>query len=194
LDLGPGRGFLLFCSAGPVSTGCSAFLSQTVTRAVSAKRAHSPPYRFYAVFADNAFELNRAVLRSLDRLSPQHASPDSAHGVAADLLLKVALSPMGGMNLGGVTTILCEVLTRGRSGHSAVQALNAAVQQRFALMPLEYQRVRGRMDAFLSSRLGRGLGGVRWTGAEARVDAKYELLMLWPTPFWRSPGYASVTS
>ncbi len=110
----------------------------------------------YAVLADNGFELNRTVLRPLDRLSPQHANPDSAYGVAASLLRKVALSPVGGVNLEGVTTILCEVLSRGRSARSAVHRLDAAVQQRFALMPLEYQRVRGRMDAFLSSYISRG--------------------------------------
>ena len=111
----------------------------------------------YDILVDTGYALNARVLKVLDRLSPEHANQETAIPVAAGMLRQLALSPLGKGVMESVAVVLFERLARGRSAHDAMRFLDSALKPAFSLLPLEYGRLRERMDTFLKSRTGRGL-------------------------------------
>jgi tetratricopeptide (TPR) repeat protein len=106
----------------------------------------------YDALVAEAFQISPLILKTLDRLSTTEVNFASAARVGAELLKKLAMSPLGNGAVEPVATLIFERLTRGLETRPALLAFDEVLQGIFNLLPREYARIRSRMDTFLASR------------------------------------------
>jgi hypothetical protein len=106
----------------------------------------------YHTIATGGYQVDWPVLRLLDQLSGPEVTLESAVGVAAALIRKVAVSPLGKGALGPVTAVVLERLVTGRDLHRTVQLFLRGVEGTLQLLPREHAVVRDRVRSLVAAK------------------------------------------